>query len=88
MTINSENLILNKISDDIPVTVQENFSAEIKVIGLSDELLNVETQNIKASVDVSGITKGAGTVEVPITFTVENTTGCWVYGDYTVKITA
>ena len=88
LTVNSDNLMLNGITEDVPLTVQEDFELNIKVIGLTEELEGITAQNIKVSADVSEITEGSGETQVPLTFTVENTTGTWVYGTYTVKITA
>ncbi len=88
LTIGADSILLNGLSEDVTVELPEDFSLEITVTGLSDELAGVTEQNVKASVDVSALTEGEGAVDVPIVFAVENTTACWVYGDYTVKVTA
>ncbi len=88
LTVGAESILLNGLSDGVTVTLPEDFSLEITVIGLADELSAVTEENITASVDVSSLTEGSGATDVPIVFAVENTTACWVYGDYTVRVAA
>ncbi|MBQ3150703.1 MAG: hypothetical protein IJB86_05605 [Clostridia bacterium] len=88
LTVGSSNITVNGIPDGVAVDVQDDISLNIKVIGLEEELVNVTPENIKGTVDVTGIQEGTGTVDAVITFTVENTTGCWVYGEYKIKVSA
>ena len=85
IAVPTENVIFSALPDGIRVSVPED-TVEVTVIGLADELESLEAQDVSVSVDVSALTDDPGTVEVPLTVTVNNTASCWVYGSYTVPV--
>ena len=61
----------------------------VTAVGPPGELSKLTESSIVGSVDMSGKENFTGQTEVPVTFTVSNSSSCWVYGSYmaTVNVT-
>ena len=84
--LSTENITFKNLPADGTAAVDELTLPQVTLVGLPNEIDTVGTSGVKAVVDVSGLQKGADAVELPMTFTVENTTGCWISGSYTVSV--
>ena len=59
----------------------------VAVVGPPDQLANLTGDSIVGSVDLSDKQNFTGQAEVPVTFSVSNSTQCWIYGSYKVSVT-
>lgn len=58
----------------------------VTAVGPPEELAKLTDTSIIGSVDLSGKENFAGQTEAPVTFTISNSTQCWVYGSYKVSV--
>lgn len=58
----------------------------VTVVGTQEELSKLTDSSIVGSVDLSGKENLTGQTEMPVTFTVSNSSTCWVYGSYMVSV--
>jgi hypothetical protein len=63
-------------TDRLPVTV----------VGPADEVEKLTGSNLVGAADMTGKENFTGQTEVPATFTVSNSSSCWVYGSYMVNV--
>lgn len=57
----------------------------VRVIGPKNEIAELTSDNITATVDLDGVK--VGTTVMPVTVRVDNSSTSWVYGNYTMNIT-
>ena len=86
ISVATDSAVFNALPEDIRVAVAED-TLELTVVGLPGELESLTAEDITLSVDVSTLSDTPGTVELPLTASVNNTSSCWVYGNYTVSVT-
>ncbi len=72
-------------ADAVQVQVQDR-SLTVRLRGLSDDIMSITDEDIRAVVDVSSFTATQGTVSVPVTFTVAEGKNVGVVGKYTVTV--
>ncbi len=60
-------------------------SIQVRIIGPKDELDNLKTSDIEATLDLSEAK--VGTSDTPVTITINGMTSCWVYGSYSINVT-
>lgn len=58
----------------------------VTVVGPESDIPKLADSNIVGSVDLSGKENFTGQTEVPVTFSVSNSSSCWVYGSYMVTV--
>ena len=64
------------------------LNKSIAVVGKAEDLKSITADNITVEVDLSGIELEEGqSVTVPVMVTI-NDAGCWIYGTYTVEVSA
>lgn len=68
------------------VKITDSELINIKVIGKAADIENLTAENINAVVDLSNIEMIQGSMRVPVTFSVNYSTSCWVSGEYKITI--
>jgi YbbR domain-containing protein len=59
----------------------------VTAVGPPEELAKLTDTSVIGSVDLSDKQNFTGQTEVPVTFTISNSTKCWIYGNYKVSVT-
>lgn len=90
-----ESTVLNIPASQINI-VKENPSfitniktqsiSNIKIVGPKEEISNITANDIKASVDLSEFDLKAGNNTLPVTLSINGSTKCWIYGEYTITV--
>lgn len=62
-------------------------SLQVTVIGSNEQLSSLTAANISAVIDTSDFSGKTGSVEMPVTFRINNADTCWAYGSYLANIT-
>ena len=60
---------------------------QVLAVGPESQISKLASSDVYATLDMSGQEKASGTVELPVTITFKNASGCWAYGKYTVNAT-
>lgn len=60
---------------------------QVLAVGPETQISKLASSDVYATLDMSGQEKASGTVELPVTITFKNASGCWAYGKYTVNAT-
>lgn len=81
----TDSVMFSALPDTVRAAVAED-TMEVTVVGLANELDALTAEDISVSADVSALSDASGTVEVPVSVTVNNTTSCWISGSYTVPV--
>lgn len=86
MTVSSFT-VKNLGSDKTAAVNTKNLS--VTVVGPLSEIAKLTDSNLVGNADMTGKENFTGQTEVPVTFTISNSTSCWVYGTYmaTVNVT-
>lgn len=66
-------------------TVNTN-NLSVTVVGPAGEVAKLTDSNIVGIADLTGKDNFTGQTEVPATFTISNSSSCWVYGSYMVNV--
>lgn len=74
------------LSSDYTSSVTQN-SITVTVIGPEDEIEALEAGNITGVIDASDSNGTTGSVQMPVSFTFDNASGCWAYGSYKANLT-
>jgi hypothetical protein len=61
-------------------------SIKIKVYGTEKQIKNLTKDNISAVVDLTNTKVSGGSKEMPLTITLNDINGCWVYGSYNAVV--
>lgn len=72
-------------------TAQVNTkNLSVTVVGPISEISKLTDSNLVGNADMTGKENFTGQTEVPVTFSISNSSSCWVYGNYmaTVNVTA
>ena len=85
IAVSTDSAAFSALPEGIRAAIPED-TIEVTVIGLPDEIEALTPQDFTLSVDVAALTDTPGTVELPLTVSVNNTASCWVYGSYTVNV--
>ena len=86
-TIPADRIALSELPDDAAVSIPENTTLEVTVIGHAEELETLTADSLTATLDADALEADADAESLPVTISVTNTTSCWVSGSYTVPIT-
>ncbi len=62
-------------------------SIEIRVVGTSAQIAKLTGESVFCTVDLSSLQDQNGSLEVPVTVTINNADSCWAVGTYTAHIT-
>ena len=62
-------------------------SLTIHVVGPEAQINALSSDDVYGTVDMTGQNDALGTVELPVTISFTDATGCWAYGKYTVNAT-
>lgn len=84
-TVSTDSAAFSALPEDVRASIPED-TIEVTVAGLANELETITEDDISLSVDASGLSDMSGTVDLPATVSVNNTTSCWAYGSYSVRV--
>lgn len=74
--------------EDMSVSLPEDTVLEVTVAGFADELDMLTIDDIRASVNVSDLSKDANKREFSVTLALNrNTESCWIAGQYSMPVT-
>ena len=62
-------------------------SMTVKVVGAEAQLSRLNGESIFCTVDLSSVTDPSGSIEVPVTISINNADSCWATGVYTAHVT-
>lgn len=74
------------LSKDYKSDVTQN-SISVTVVGPKSELDSLSASDITAVINTSDSQGVTGSVQMPVTFKLDGTKKCWVYGDYKANLT-
>lgn len=60
--------------------------SSVTVVGPENDIENITAQNLKVTVDTSVVTDSKKTADVPVTITLIDKENCWIYGEYSLKL--
>ena len=83
------------LTSNISVTnVPEGMEAELstktltlKIIGTAAQISKLTGDSVFCTVDLSTVTDPSGSMEAPVTVTINNADSCWATGSYTAHVT-
>lgn len=81
-----ESFLVKGLSDKYTAQVTQN-SITVSVIGPPDELKKLKKSDIVCIVDTSDLQGTIGSVQMPVTFEINASDSCWVYGSHKVNLT-
>ena len=86
-TIPAARIALSELPEDAAVSIPEDTTLEVTVIGHADELEALTEDRLTATLDADALEADSDAEALPVTVSVSGTTTCWVTGTYTVPIT-
>ncbi len=81
-----ESFLVKGLSDKYSAEVTQN-SVTVEVIGPEDELKKLKANDIVCVIDTSDLQGTIGSVQMSVTFDINGTSSCWVYGSHKVNLT-
>ena len=87
-TLTGADIAFNALPSGVNAEIAEDAEYTVTVVGLANELQTLTADRITATVDAAGLTAKDEPYSLPVTFTVDGTTSCWVSGRITVDVTA
>ena len=76
------------------INVPEGMEAELstktltlKIIGTAAQISKLTGDSVFCTVDLSTVTDPSGSMEAPVTVTINNADSCWATGSYTAHVT-
>lgn len=81
-----ESFLVKGLSDKYSAEVTQN-SVTVEVIGPEDELKKLKAKDIVCVIDTSDLQGTIGSVQMSVTFDINGTNSCWVYGSHKVNLT-
>lgn len=85
--IDSSNINISNLSENITVEIPSSFSQEIVLVGPSADIAKISSSDIIGTIDVSSAQVTQGTMTFPIDISIKNNNSCWAYGDYKIVVT-
>ena len=82
----STNISLNNKNDEFKISLGENKSIAVKVIGVESELENLNSENLSIVVDTEGQEIKANTSTLKGRVVINGNSSCWGFGYYDVKV--
>ena len=61
-------------------------SVEVTLYGTKSALKNIDENDIDAVIDFTGTEVSAGSRTMPLSLTLKDKDGCWIYGSYEVVV--
>lgn len=86
-TLTGADIALTSPQNDVTAAVDDEASYTVTVVGLAEELESLTKDSVLASVDVSGLKKQDEPYSLPIKFSIDGTTSCWVSGHANADVT-
>ena len=86
-TITADRIALSELPEDSTVSIPEDTTLEVTVIGHADELETLTEDSLTATLDAAALEADADATTLPVSVNVGNTSSCWVTGSYSVPIT-
>lgn len=86
LELTSGNITVKNASDTQDVSVLTD-SMHVQAIGPENQILSLASDDVYATIDMTGQTDVYGTVELPVTVGFTDAEGCWAYGKYTATVT-
>lgn len=84
--LDSSNLKINNIPAGLGVTVPDNFSLNVILVGPADVIADISSTDLIGVVDAGSVKAESGSITLPIDISIKNNTSCWAYGDYSVTL--
>lgn len=84
-TISVEDFRFTNVPSGYTASVSTS-SISVTVIGPEDEIENLTESNVYGMINLAGREESTGHMEVPVTFSISGSSGCWVTGTYRVNI--
>lgn len=84
--IDSSNINISNLSENISVEIPSSFSQEVVLVGPSADIAGISSSDIIGTIDVSSVQVTQGTVTFPIDISIKNNNSCWAYGDYKIVV--
>lgn len=85
-TMSASSFNVKNLASDKGATVNTT-GLSVTVVGSESDLSKLADSNIVGSIDLSAKENFTGQTEVPVTFSINNSSTCWVYGSYMVTVT-
>lgn len=84
--IDSSNINISNLSENVSVEIPSSFSQEVVLVGPSADIAKISSSDIIGTVDVSSAQVSQGTMTFPIDISIKNNNSCWAYGDYKIAV--
>ena len=62
-------------------------TSPLKIIGTAAQISKLTGDSVFCTVDLSTVTDPSGSMEAPVTVTINNADSCWATGSYTAHVT-
>ena len=85
--VSGSEIVFNSVPEGVQASIDEDAEYTVTVIGLAEEIESLTKQQITASVDVTGLSAQDDPYSLPVAFTIDGTTGCWVSGRVSADVT-
>lgn len=86
LKVSSDYFKMNGLSDDYSYNVATD-SLNITLVGPASKISKITPEDLTCEIDGSSIDGTTGSITLPVKFTVNGKTTCWVTGSYKVNIT-
>jgi len=85
LKVSSDYFTVTGLSDEYSYSITTN-SLEITVVGSKSQVSKITEDDLKCEIDASSIDGTTGSITLPVEFTVDGNTTCWITGQYKVNI--
>lgn len=84
--IDSSNIFFSNKQDNTGAAADVSSTGKITVVGKSEDIEKILAEDIIGTVDYDLSTIKGKSAELPMAVTIKNSNGCWVSGEYKVKV--
>ncbi len=84
--IDSSNINISNLSENVSVEIPSSFSQEVVLVGPSADIAVLKSSDIVGTIDISSVQVAQGTMTFPIDISIKNNNSCWAYGDYKIVV--
>lgn len=86
LKVSSDHFKMTGLSDDYSYNIATN-SLNITIVGPASQVNKITADNLVCSIDGSSIDGTTGSITLPVKFSVDGKSSCWIYGSYKVNVT-
>lgn len=84
--IDSSNINISNLSENVSVEIPSSFSQEVVLVGPSADIAALKSSDIVGTIDISSVQVAQGAMTFPIDISIKNNNSCWAYGDYKIVV--